>query len=190
MNFEKSPNSSPNSPESPDLSNSSNSLESFGPHESDHELRPKYATRTVLFDADDKVAIIHVKNHGYYKIPGGGIEDGEDISTAAQREVREEAGCDCEITDKLGRLETEIPVWDMLDISDGFIATVSGPKSTPIYEPWEKERGFAVVWFDSLDQAIATIEANVVAEPGMENLQTRDLTFLKLARAALDRTEP
>lgn len=148
-------------------------------------LKPKRATRTVLLDDDGKVAIINVTKHGYYKIPGGGVEDGEEIEVAARREVMEEAGCDCAIVGELGRLETEVPVWGMLDISDGFIARVIGEKMQPKYEEWENERGFRVEWFESLDLAIATIENNVVKEPGMDALQSRDLVFLKLAREKL-----
>ncbi len=101
---------------------------SHNPNLKENTLKPKYATRTVLFDENGKVAIINVTKHGYYKIPGGGIEDGEDVKAAACREVREEAGCDCTITDTLGNIETPVPVWDMLGISTGFIATVTGEK--------------------------------------------------------------
>lgn len=148
-------------------------------------LKPKNATRTVLFDADGSVAIINVAKHGYYKIPGGGVEVGENVEDAARREVKEEAGCDCELIGQLGRIETPVPVWSMLDISDGYMAKVIGEKALPVYEDWEKERGFEIVWFDDLDSAISTIEKNVVAEPGMECLQKRDLAFLKLAREKL-----
>lgn len=148
-------------------------------------LRPKFATRTVLFDEDGRVAIINVKRHGYYKIPGGGIEDGENIKDAAMREVKEESGCNCNITGELGRIETEVPVWQMLDISDGFIATVQGKKSQPDYEAWEKERGFELEWFQDIDTAISIIEGNTASEPGTEALQGRDLAFLKLAREAI-----
>lgn len=127
-------------------------------HEASEALRPRFATRTVLFDEDGQVAIINVKRHGYYKIPGGGIENGEDIENAAKREVKEEAGCDCDIVKKLGRMETKVPVWQMLDISDGFIATIRGEKSQPSYEDWGKERGFEIEWFSDLDTAISTIE--------------------------------
>lgn len=152
----------------------------------DEELKPKFSTRTVLFDADDKVAIINVAKHGYYKIPGGGVEENEPIEDAARREVKEEAGCDCELVTELGRLETPVPVWGMLDISDGYIARVVGEKSSPSYEDWENERGFRIEWFDSLDIAIETIANNVVSEPGMDCLQERDLTFLRLAKEKLE----
>lgn len=154
-------------------------------HESGETLKPRYATRAVLLDENNKVAIINVTKHGYYKIPGGGIEEGELIQDAVQREVLEEAGCSCKILDELGRLEVAVPVWGMLDISEGFIAKVVDKKSAPQYEAWESERGFKLEWFNDLDRAIATIESNIVKESGMEVLQQRDLTFLKLAKQKL-----
>lgn len=148
-------------------------------------LKEKYATRTVLLDSNGKVAIINVKNHGYYKIPGGGVEANEEVHAAAKREVAEEAGCNCEIIASLGRLPTKIPVWGMLDISDGFIAKVIGKKSKPTYEAWEAERGFTLEWFDNLDSAIKTIEQHKAREPGMDSLQQRDLSFLRIAKNTL-----
>ncbi len=165
MNFEKSPQEN---------------------QETSEKLKPKAATRTVLFDQNGQVAIINVRRHKYYKIPGGGVEDGENIQDAAMREVKEESGCNCEIVGELGRIETEVPIWGMLDISDGFITVVKGDKSQPEYEDWEKERGFEIEWFSDIDTAISTIEGNTVAEPGMASLQERDLNFLKLARDTLN----
>lgn len=149
-------------------------------------LTVRQAVRVVLLDQDDKVAIIYASKHGYYKIPGGGVDLSESWEDAARREVTEEAGCDCEIIDKLETIQTEIPVWGILDISHGFLARVSGKKTSPNYEPWEVERGFQLIWFDSLNKATEHISKNVASEPGMQVLQTRDLTFLKLAKHKLE----
>lgn len=41
---------------------------------------------------DGKVAMVHSLKYDYYKFPGGGIEDGENLEEALLREVAEESG--------------------------------------------------------------------------------------------------
>lgn len=150
-------------------------------------MRTKNATRTVLLDDEGKVAIINVGKFGYYKIPGGGIEEGEELVESARREVLEESGCDSEIIAELGRVETDIPGWGMHDVSDGFIGRVVGEKKSPKFDDYEAERGFSVEWHESLDEAIRMIEANdQAADSDAAILQARDLAFLKLARLHLE----
>jgi len=40
------------------------------------------AVRVVVFDNENKVAIINVSKLNYYKLPGGGIEESEPIESA------------------------------------------------------------------------------------------------------------
>lgn len=42
--------------------------------------------------AEDRLAMVYSKKHGYFKFPGGGIQTGESIVDALIREVQEEAG--------------------------------------------------------------------------------------------------
>src|SRR5271157_2034840 len=51
------------------------------------------ASRAVVLNARKEMALLHVTKHGYYKIPGGGIEEGESTADALHREVLEEIGC-------------------------------------------------------------------------------------------------
>ena len=46
----------------------------------------------VILHPQDKIALVYAKNLGYYKFPGGGINEGEDNVTALIREVEEETG--------------------------------------------------------------------------------------------------
>lgn len=144
-----------------------------------------YATRTVLFDRDGRVAVINVRKYDYYKIPGGGVEDGEELLSAARREVSEEAGCDCEIVANLGRITTDVADWRMRDVSDGFIAKVVGEKRTPQFDAQERARDFQLEWRDNLTVAIRDIEAHAVADPATAAIQARDLAFLKRAEKYL-----
>ena len=145
-------------------------------------MKTKHATRTVLLDEKNRVAIINVGKFGYFKIPGGGVEKDEKLTDSAKREVLEESGCDCEIIAELGQIETDIPGWQLHDISDGFIGRVIGKKRPPKFDNFEQERGFSIEWHDSLEEAIQMIESNnKVTDPDAAILQARDLAFLKLA---------
>ena len=152
-------------------------------HENFEGLKEKSAARVVLMDESGRVATIYVRKHGYYKIPGGGVETGENIEDAAKREVLEEAGADCEIVHDLGdAVTTVLPGWDLRDISYGFIAKMIGKQNDTEFEEWEKERGFELIWMDNLDVAIDTFEKNEVSDTDQKALQERDLGFLKTAR--------
>lgn len=145
-------------------------------------MKTRHATRTVLLDKDNQIAILYVAKHHYYKIPGGGIEEGEDLVTSAKREVLEEAGCNCEIIAELGCTKNELPGWDMQDISNGFLARVVGEKGTTSYDDYETERGFHLEWCKNIDTAIAKIKNNPVTDPDAAVLQARDLEYIKKAQ--------
>lgn len=54
-----------------------------------HSKRP--SIRAVIFKGD-KLAMVYSVRDGYYKFPGGGMEEGEDQRSTLIREVREEVG--------------------------------------------------------------------------------------------------
>ncbi|KAK2732444.1 hypothetical protein FQN55_004103 [Onygenales sp. PD_40] len=53
----------------------------------------RHAVRAVVQNAAKEVAVIHVKEGNFYKLPGGGVEAGEDHHETARREMLEETGC-------------------------------------------------------------------------------------------------
>ena len=148
-------------------------------------MTQRHAARTVLLDTDGQVAIIQAKKLGYYKIPGGGIEEGEDSEAAAKREAREESGCEVEILSSLGQIVTDLPGWEMQDVSDGFLARAIGEKQVPTFEEHEIERGFDIGWYD-LDEAIRMIETTTAPDFETGAIQARDLEFVKRAKKWLE----
>jgi len=63
------------------------------------------ASRAVVFDKEDKVALCHAAKKKYHKLPGGEVEEGEDFESALRRELMEEIGCKIENIWELGEIE-------------------------------------------------------------------------------------
>lgn len=149
--------------------------------------KERKAARAVVFDKDNNVALLHASRDDYYKLPGGGIEKGEDILEALNRETKEEIGCSIKNIKELGEIEEYRNVDLLHQISYCFIAEVDGEKGEPEFTQSEIEEGFKPVWL-SLDQAIETIEnKNIIEFIRAKFMVTRDITFLKEAKNQYDK---
>jgi len=60
------------------------------------------AGRAVLTNSKGEIALMYVGKHSMYKLPGGGIEENEDIHEGLKREIMEETGCHANIGDEVG----------------------------------------------------------------------------------------
>ncbi len=67
--------------------------------------RHRYGARGIVFNKDNKIAILNKSLKNEYKLIGGGIKEDEDPIKAFKREVLEETGCVVEIDDCLGTFE-------------------------------------------------------------------------------------
>lgn len=66
-------------------------------------LNPSPTTDVIIFDKDKGIVIIKRKNIPIgYALPGGFIDDGEQVETAAKREMKEETGLDVDLEGLLG----------------------------------------------------------------------------------------
>lgn len=97
---------------------------------------------------DGKVLLMHrIKNvdgvvKEYYVVPGGGIEEGENVEEATKRELKEEIGIDVELIrdEPLFTLEQEngIQYFSLINKISGIIGTGDGPEFT---DPGHANRG-------------------------------------------------
>ena len=124
---------------------------------------PRKAVRVVLFDEDDKVALGYYtpreNSFGGYNIPGGGIENSEDVQEALVRESREETGCSIKDVEELGIIN-EFGVGKKtkhFQENYCFIAKVDGGKSAPKFTSKETGEGLELKWVN-LDEAIEKVK--------------------------------
>lgn len=70
-----------------------------------HDVFHRKASRGIVLDESDQMAVFYKKNKNQYKLPGGGLEKNETFEEAFIREVKEEVGCEVEIIKCLGYTE-------------------------------------------------------------------------------------
>ena len=147
--------------------------------------REREAARAIVFDKDKNIALLHATNKSYHKLPGGGIEKGENIIQALKREAMEEIGCEIDNIKELGIIEEYRNKFSLHQLSHCFVANLKGEKGTPHLEADELEDGFETVWLN-INDAIKIIEN----EKDLEHydgrfITKRDSIFLREAKKLL-----
>ena len=139
------------------------------------------AARAVAFDEDGFVPLLFVGKHGYHKLPGGGIEIGEDVLQALVREMKEETGCDIEVIGEVGSIVEYRTEWHIKQTSYCYLGKIAS-KGETAFDEGEKKDDFKLVWM-ALDEAIETLEKD---HPDSyyngSFIRERDLIFLKEAK--------
>ncbi len=155
--------------------------EDFGLTTESEITQKREASRAVVFDAEGKVALLHVTKKNYHKLPGGGIDEGESIEAALERELLEEIGCKVGSVKELGVVEEFRGKFDLHQTSCCFVSDVLGEKGTAHLEQGEIDDGFEQIWMP-LEEAIKTLESErTVEDYEGKFIVLRDVTFLKEA---------
>ncbi len=154
----------------------------------EYEFNGKYelreAARAVLFDDEEKIAVMSVPEKGFHKLPGGGVEKGESIEKTLERELKEETGCMAEITQELGRIIEYKNKSGEKQVSYCFIGSVAGKKGKPEFTDEERKDKFELTWLE-LDEAIRIFESDKPEDYFARFMGKRDYYFLIETRKVL-----
>ncbi len=145
----------------------------------DAKFRPRTAARAVLRKGD-KIALLHVSNHFYYKLPGGGVDEGESIEEGLKREILEEVGCTFKVLNEIGEILEHRSQIEQVQTSHCYLAEVE-EEGKPDFTDEEIEGGFELVWV-TLDEAMKLLKESKPDTYDGKFIVVRDLQFLKKAR--------
>lgn len=150
-------------------------------------FRERSAARAVLLDSEGRVYLLNVGKHGYHKLPGGGVDEGEEIIQALERELMEEVGCTAEITSELGTI-TEYRNYEdggLKQTSYCYLAKQVGDQGDSALEEGELEEGMFEVKAKNIDAAIELLSNDKPDNLEGKFIQKRDIAFLKAAKELL-----
>lgn len=150
----------------------------IGQHE---ELSGRYelrkAARVILKNESGLIAIQHLENYQFYKLPGGGVDQGESVEEALMREVREEVGCDCEIVRPVGIVIEYRDKYKLILINYCYVATVASEITLPAFEDAEIKAGQKNIWVDP-KQVLQLVESGLRTNYESQFNIPREMAFL------------
>lgn len=136
------------------------------------------AGRAVLTNPKGKLALMWVGKHKIYKLPGGGIDENEDIHEGLKREIMEETGCHANIGDEIGMTIELRGQWKLAQISYAFRAVVTEETKGFSLTQEEIDNGFELKWVP-VSEAISLFESHTSSDYDANYMQHRDLSILK-----------
>ena len=117
----------------------------------------RYASRGIVFNKDNKIAIFNKVNKNEFKLPGGGVEKEEHFLEAFIREVREETGCILDNIREIGYIEEHKSQGNFKQISKVFIGECRKQNNFLNLTEKEKDEGGTLLWMD-IDEALETMK--------------------------------
>lgn len=114
------------------------------------------AVRAIIMD-NNKILLIYSEKNGDYKLPGGGVEEGETYEEALIREVEEEAGVRVSINKELFRVmeydEGQFDDCDLFKMLSIYYEAHVTKNLKQNLDSYEYEMGFIPKWVE-ISQAI------------------------------------
>lgn len=142
------------------------------------DWRWRITAKAIVFDEESKIGLLYVRNLNYYKLPGGGVEKGEDIKTALDRECKEELGVEIKVVGEIGSI-VEFRAQDKLhQTSHCFLVKTTSKKNHPDFSEKERSLDYEVIWV-TLNEAWDLISSDQLSNDYDRRFaRDRDLCFL------------
>ncbi len=139
---------------------------------------PRLTARAIVKNADGLYAVMYAEKFGLYSLPGGGVEDGEDVLTALNREIIEETGCTCDHIYELGMIYENRATLNYTQESYYYVVHSDHTTTVPDLTDAEKVNRTSVQWHTAKDlRRLISNQKPVTVQ--QKYLQARDVAALK-----------
>jgi 8-oxo-dGTP pyrophosphatase MutT (NUDIX family) len=146
------------------------------------DYRTREAARAVLLSDSGQIFLMNVRLHGYLKLPGGGIDEGESVEEALARELMEEVGCKAELVSEVGKIVEYRDYEKLKQTSYCFIAKQVDEQRESSLEESELLEGMIETKAGNIEEAIDLLANDKPDNLEGKFIQRRDLAFLEKAK--------
>lgn len=139
---------------------------------------PRLTARAIVKNQDGLYAVMYADQFKLHSLPGGGVEDSEDVLTALRREVYEETGCICDEIRELGIVAENRASLDYTQVNYYYVVTTThAPGENHLTEAERANR--TVVQWHSFDEMVRLIQEQEFDRVQAKYLKARDVAALK-----------
>lgn len=139
---------------------------------------PRLTARAIVKNQEGLYAVMYADKFKLHSLPGGGVEDGEDVLTALRREVYEETGCVCDEVRELGIVAENRASLDYTQVNYYFaVTTTHAPGENHLTEAEQLSR--TVVQWHPFDEMVRLIQEQEFDRVQGKYLKARDVAALK-----------
>ena len=139
---------------------------------------PRLTARAIVRNQDGLYAVMYADKFKLHSLPGGGVEDGEDVLSALRREVHEETGCVCDEIWELGIVSENRASLDYTQINYYFVVTTNHtPSENHLTESEQASR--TVVEWHTFDEMVRLINEQEFDRVQGKYLKARDVVALR-----------
>lgn len=108
--------------------------------------RMRFGARGIIENENGEIAVFNKRVKNEYKLPGGGVDDGELPIDAFKRESMEETGCEIGNIELIGEIEEEQSDENFIQHSYVFKSKVKNNTNTLNLTEKEKDEGAILHW--------------------------------------------
>lgn len=139
---------------------------------------PRLTARAIVRNQDGLYAVMYSDKFKLHSLPGGGVEDGEDVLTALRREIYEETGCVCDEIKELGIVVENRASLDYTQINYYFVVMITHtPGENHLTESEQASR--TVVQWHTFEEMVRLINEQEFERVQGKYLKARDVAALK-----------
>ena len=139
---------------------------------------PRLTARAIVKNQDGLYAVMYSDKFKLHSLPGGGVEEGEDVLTALRREVYEETGCVCDEIKELGIVAENRASLDYTQINYYYVVTTTHkPGENHLTESEQASR--TVVQWHAFEEMVRLMNEQEFDRVQGKYLKARDVAALK-----------